>query len=147
MAVQGKKLVDHLQVNSLKFLPLVQTKDGTYLFHPGFIYQSLLKETNISKSNAQKITEQVIRFLISAKLKLITAPSIREVVNVHLLKNGFEKERLQYTRIGLPFRDLKELLNNNTDSEDIVSNILNWIISEFHAVNKLIKEKEREENK
>ncbi|MFW9973073.1 MAG: hypothetical protein ACFFDF_23020 [Candidatus Odinarchaeota archaeon] len=147
MALKGKKLVDHSQVNSLKFLPLVQTKNGTYLFHPGFIYQSLLKETNISKSNAQKITEQVIRFLISAKLKLITAPLIREVVNVHLLKNGFEKERLQYTRIGLPFHDLKELLNNNTDSEDIVSDILNWVISEFHVVNKLIKEKEREERK
>ncbi|MFW9969509.1 MAG: anaerobic ribonucleoside-triphosphate reductase, partial [Candidatus Odinarchaeota archaeon] len=95
MSIQGKKSVDHSQINNLKFFPLVQTKDGTYLFHPEFIYQSLLKETSISKSNAQKVTDQAIRFLISAKLNIITAPLIREVVNVHLLKNGFEKERLQ----------------------------------------------------
>lgn len=64
MSVQGKK-IDHSQVDYKKFLPLVHTKDGTYIFHPGFIYQSLLKETSISKNDAQKITEQVVRFLVS----------------------------------------------------------------------------------
>jgi hypothetical protein len=58
---------------------------------PGFIYRSLLKETELTKVDAKKKTEQVTRFLISANLKLITAPLIREVINVHILKMGFEK--------------------------------------------------------
>jgi len=137
MSVEGKK-IEKLQGDFKKFLPLVHARYGTIIFHPGFIYQSLLKETSLSKVNAHKITEQVIRFLISANLKLITAPLIREVVNVHLLKNGFEKERLQYTRIGLPFYDLKQIFTNPDKSEDVVSKILNWIIEEYYAVDKLI---------
>ena len=109
VSVKGNK-TEESQVDFKKFLPLVQTRDGACVFHPGFIYRSLFRETSLTKSDAHRFTEEVIRFLISAKLKLITAPLIREVVNVHLLKNGFEKERLQYTRIGLPFYDLKRIL-------------------------------------
>jgi hypothetical protein len=138
---KGEK-IDHLDYK--KFLPLVHTKLGTCLFHPGFIYRSLLKETSISKIEAKNITEQVVRFLISANLQLITAPLIREVVNVHLLKNGFEKERLQYTRIGLPFYDLKKVLNNTEDGKEVISDIMTWIITEYHAVNQLIQEKDYE---
>ncbi|MFX1388657.1 MAG: hypothetical protein ACFE9Z_01170 [Promethearchaeota archaeon] len=138
MAVKSTKYSD-FQPNFSKFLPKVHTKNGTYIFHPGFIYQSLLKETNISKINAKKITEEVLRFLVSANLNLITAPLIREVVNVHLLKNGFEKERLQYTRIGLPVYDLNNIFTEKSESKEVVSGIMNWVISEYHDVNKLIK--------
>lgn len=85
-------------------------------------------------------TEQVIRFLISVKLKLITAPLIREVVNVHLLKLGFEKERLHYTIIGLPFHDLQELFKTINDEKQIYRKILKWVVSEYHAVDELIKD-------
>lgn len=138
MSVKRKKHTD-LIPNYIEFLPKVHTKNGTYIFHPGFIYQSLLKETSISKFNAKKITEQVVRFLVSSNLNLITAPLIREVVNVHLLKNGFEKERLQYTRIGVPVYDLYQIFNKQTESKELVSEIMNWIITEYHNVNKLIQ--------
>jgi len=138
VSVKGNKIEDS-QVDFKKFLPLVQTRDGACVFHPGFIYRSLLRETSLSKIDAHKITEQVIRFLISADLKLITAPLIREVVNVHLLKNGFEKERMQYTRIGLPFYDLKEIFTDPDRSETAISDIINWVIEEYYAVDKLIK--------
>lgn len=138
MSVKSKKYSD-LPLDFTKFLPKVHTKNGTYIFHPGFIYQSLLKETEISKFNAKKITEQVVRFLVSANLNLITAPLIREVVNVHLLQNGFEKERLQYTRIGLPVYDLNKIFNEMIESKEIVSEIMNWIITEYHGINKFIK--------
>ncbi len=108
-------------------------------FNSGLIYQSLLKETSISKLNAQKVTENVTRFLILANLEFITAPLIREVVNTHLLKVGLEQERLQYTRIGLPFFDLDEIFTNTDKSKEIVSKILDWVIWEYHAVKKLIK--------
>lgn len=124
-----------------KFLPLVRTRKGELIFVPGFIYRSLLKETELKKVDAKKVTEQVIRFLISANLKLITAPLIREVVNVHLLKLGFEKVRLQYTRIGFPFYDLKILFeaDKNTKFRYVVVKIIKWIILEFKAVGDLIK--------
>ncbi len=80
-----------------------------------------------------------MRFLISADLKLITAPLIREIVNVHLLQNGFEQERLQYTRLGLPVYDLNQIFNERIESKEVVSEIMNWIITEYHEVNKLIK--------
>ena len=138
MALKTKKYCD-LSLSLTKFLPKVHTKNGTYLFHPGFIYRSLLKETNISKIDAKKITEEVQRFLISANLNLITAPLIRELVNVHLLQNGFETERLQYTRIGLPVYDLNKIFFEKTESKEVVSEIMNWVIAEYHEVDKLIK--------
>lgn len=141
MSVKGDKFEDS-QVDFRKFLPLVLTREGACVFHPGFIYRSLLRETSLSKIDAHKITEQVIRWLISANLKLITAPLIREVVNVQLLKNGFEKERLQYTRIGLPFHDLKRIFINTDEGENVVSKIINWVIDEYYAVDKLIDKKE-----
>lgn len=137
MSVKGNK-IEKIGDDLRKFLPLVHTRFGTSLFRPELIYQSLLRETNLSKVNARKITEQVIRFLISANLKLITAPLIREITSVQLLKNGFEKERLQNTRIGLPYYDLKKIFNGKEDCEDVVSKILNWVIEEYHAVDKLI---------
>jgi anaerobic ribonucleoside-triphosphate reductase len=138
VSVKSKKYI-YLHPDFTKFLPKVHTKKGTYIFHPGFIYQSLLRETNISKLNAKKVTEQVVRFLVSANLRLITAPLIREIVNVHLLKNGFEKERLQYTRIGLPIYDLTKIFTEQSEPKDVVSEILNWVIREYHEVNKLSK--------
>ncbi|MFW9819642.1 MAG: hypothetical protein ACFFE5_08540 [Candidatus Thorarchaeota archaeon] len=138
MSLKSKKFSDLLPKFS-NFLPKVHTKNGTYIFHPGFIYQSLLKETNISKIDAKKITEQVVRFLVSANLNLITAPLIREIVNVHLLQSGFEQERLLYTRVGLPVYDLNKIFNERVESKEVVSEIMNWIITEYHEVNKLIK--------
>ncbi len=90
---------------------------------------------------AKKVTEQVTRFLINANLKLITAPLIREVVNVHLLKLGFEKERLQYTRIGLPFHDLQKLFDAEKKAgfRHVAVKIIKWITSEFKTVGELIK--------
>ncbi len=129
----------HKKSDLKKYLPVVHTRNGTYNFNPDLIYRSLLKETSISETNATQITKEVIQFLISAHLNIITAPLIREVTNIYLLKRGLEKERLQYTRIGLPFYDLHEKFQNPADNRHIISDIINWVITEYHAVNKLIK--------
>ena len=140
MSIDTKK-IDKLENAYQKYLPLVLTRKGKYRYKPSAIYESLLKETEISKENASKITEQVTRFLISAKLKLITAPLIREIVNVHLLKMGLEKCRLQYTRIGIPYYDLEKLFEKKEDGRKIFTNLLRWVILEFRAVKRLIKSK------
>ena len=129
----------HKKSDLKKYLPVVHTRNGTYIFNPDLIYRSLLKETSISESDAKQITKRVIQFLISAHLNIITAPLIREVANIYLLKRGLEKERLQYTRIGLPFYDLHKKFQNPSNSKYIVSDIINWVITEYHAVHKLKK--------
>ena len=140
MLIDTKK-IDKLENTYQKYLPLVLTRKGEYRYKPSAIYNSLLKETEISRQNASKITEQVTRFLITAKLELITAPLIREIVNVHLLKMGLEKCRLQYTRIGMPYYDLEKLFEKRGDGRKILTKILRWVIIEFGAVKKLIKGK------
>lgn len=138
MSIDTKK-IDKLENAYQKYLPLVLTRKGEYRYKPSAIYKSLLKETEISKEKASKITEQVTRFLITAKLELITAPLIREIVNVHLLKMGLEKCRLQYTRIGMPYYDLEKLFEKKEDGRKILTKILRWVIIEYRAVKKLVK--------
>lgn len=109
-------------------------------FNPNLIYESLLKETNISEENAEKITKQVTRNIISmsSNIKHITSPMIREITNATLLQYGLEEERLRYTRIGFPYYDLEKLVKNNNKSETDVK-ILEHIGSEFSNVDKLIE--------
>jgi anaerobic ribonucleoside-triphosphate reductase len=75
-------------------------------FEPIRIYNSLLKETELSEQDAEKITLDVFRFVTSSNLKILTAPLIRELVSYSLLRFGFEIARLQNTRIGFPYNDL-----------------------------------------
>lgn len=101
-------------------------------FDPGKIYESLMRETSLEKEQAEFITSEAIRFIIkiSGIIKTITAPMIREVINVVLLQYGREKERLQYTRIGLPFYDISNL----EPGYDITKHVL----EEYDNVSKLI---------
>ena len=71
-------------------------------------------------------------------MKLITAPLIREIANVHLLKMGLEKCRLQYTRIGMPYYDLEQLFLKK-GGRKILTKILRWVEIEYRAVKKLVK--------
>ena len=114
-------------------------------FNPNLIYESLLKETNISEENAEKVTKQVTRNIISmsSNIKHITSPMIREIVNVMLLQFGLEKERLQYTRIGFPRYDLKKIIEDN-DKPETNTKISTHIRVEYSNVERLIKTIEKE---
>jgi anaerobic ribonucleoside-triphosphate reductase len=97
-----------------RYIPFVIDKTlKKTTFNPVLIHKSLLEETSISKVNSKLVTEKVVRMLInlSNHIKIITAPMIREIVNVVLLEHGLEIERLQYTRIGFPLHDLTHLFS------------------------------------
>lgn len=120
------------------YFPKVLKEDVEVLFEPEYIYESLMKETDLDHSNADMITKEVCRFIITTKLQLITAPLLREIICFHLLKHKFEKERLQYTRIGLPYYDLDMMLM--IGDQDIVNETIDThIIMEYEAVKKLIE--------
>jgi len=129
-----------------EILPKIIGKAFTKDFNPEMIYQSLLKETTINIFFAKKITDNVCRFLIGNCLQLITAPLIREIVNVELLKLGLEKERLQYTRIGFPFYDLYKMIHESDyilPKYDLIlkDKLIKEVFKEFNDVKKLIENK------
>jgi anaerobic ribonucleoside-triphosphate reductase len=107
-------------------------------FEPIRIYNSLRKETELSEQDAEKITLDVFRFVTSSNLKILTAPLIRELVSYSLLKFGFEIARLQNTRIGFPYNDLKDKISESNNIAELKDFIYTWVIEEFNEVKKLI---------
>jgi len=101
------------------------------------IYESLLRETSLLPEQAKLITLECLRTIIDIahKIKTITAPLIREIINVKLLQYGFEKARLEYTRIGLPVFDITNLPSTY--------NITTHVLEEYKEVIKMIRELEK----
>jgi len=108
-------------------------------FEPIRIYNSLRKETELSEQDAEKITLDVFRFITSSNLKILTAPLIRELVSYSLLRFGFEIARLQNTRIGFPYNDLKDKISECNNIAELKDFIYTWVIEEFNEVKKLIE--------
>jgi anaerobic ribonucleoside-triphosphate reductase len=108
-------------------------------FEPIRIYNSLRKETELSEQDAEKITLDVFRFVTSSNLKILTAPLIRELVSYSLLRFGFEIARLQNTRIGFPYNDLKDKISECDNIVELKEFIYTWVIEEFNEVKKLIE--------
>jgi len=85
------------------------------------IYDSLIKETNLTGEQAEIVTEKVTRFLImitgSNTIQFITSRMIREITCVILTQLGYEKARLMYTWIGMPVYDLNMLDKQNLNGE------------------------------
>ncbi len=78
------------------------------------IAESLVTETKINRSFAEKIAKEVEKELGRMKLNYVTAPLIREIVNVKLLEHGMESVRARYTRLGMPIYDVKKLVDDGS---------------------------------
>jgi len=74
------------------------------------IVDSLIKETKIDSRLAETIAKDVEKELGRMRLDYVTAPLIREIVNVKLLEHGLEGHRARYTRLGMPVYDVKNLI-------------------------------------
>lgn len=87
------------------------TQEAIKGFNRGNIITSLLKETSLSRSVAEKITLEVENQIKDSKISFLTPALIRELVNAKLLTYGFESVREQYTRVGEPVYEVgKKLL-------------------------------------
>jgi len=96
-------------------IPKVRTSLSTFEdFDVAQISKSLAEETNISEETAKKIAKAVEKQIGKLNLEFVTAPLIREIVCVELLKNGFEKERKLYTRLGMPVYDVTFLIEHGS---------------------------------
>lgn len=81
------------------------------------ITRSLIKETKLPRELADMIARESEEELRRLKLDFISAPLIREVVNVKLLEHGFERPRADYTRLGMPVYDATELLEAGIEKD------------------------------
>jgi anaerobic ribonucleoside-triphosphate reductase len=107
---EEKKLKSDLLKN---LLPRVFRTEGDVIaFDPLKIEQSIIRETGLDKESADKITEMVVRRIISSGIRFLSGPHIREIVCSILSEQHFEEERKLYTRIGMPLMDYEAILEN-----------------------------------
>lgn len=74
------------------------------------IVDALVRETDISEDVATRISKEVEQQIITSKLKIVTAPLIRELVDAKLIEHGLEKARWMHTRLGMPLYDVNQLI-------------------------------------
>ncbi len=74
------------------------------------IVDALLRETFVDRDTAERISIDVERTISSGKVKTVTGPLIREMVNAKLLELGLEQARRMHTRLGVPLYDVDQLL-------------------------------------
>ncbi|MCX7705531.1 MAG: anaerobic ribonucleoside-triphosphate reductase [bacterium] len=87
------------------------------------IVDSLVKETGMEKNIASFIATEVEKEIVASKVKNLTAPLIRELVNAKLIEYGMEDTRRKYTRLGLPLYDVKNIIfNPNKENANIPHN-------------------------
>ncbi|MCK4634815.1 MAG: anaerobic ribonucleoside-triphosphate reductase [Candidatus Aenigmarchaeota archaeon] len=93
----------------------VRTSSQTFeRFNRSKIIDSLLNETKIGEKQAEKIGEEVEKFIRNSNLDYVSAPLIREIVNAKLIENGMEDVRRLYTRVGLPVFDITNLIDKGS---------------------------------
>ncbi|MCU0640829.1 MAG: anaerobic ribonucleoside-triphosphate reductase [Candidatus Margulisbacteria bacterium] len=76
------------------------------------IVEALIKETELNRELAEEIGVEVENQIRSMKIKNITAPLIRELVDVKLLEYGLEEARRRHTRLGSPLYDVRNIIFN-----------------------------------
>ena len=95
----------------MDLLPKVFRTEGDLAeFNSSRIYDSIINETKLSEKDAKRITELVVRRIVSSGMKFLSGPHIREIVCSILSEQHFENERKLYTRIGMPLMDYEEIL-------------------------------------
>ena len=79
-------------------------------WNPERIVEALVRETFIDRDTAVSIAADVEELIKSAKIKFLTAPLIRELVDAKLIERGLEQARKMHTRLGMPLYDVEQLI-------------------------------------
>ncbi|MHA2065202.1 MAG: anaerobic ribonucleoside-triphosphate reductase, partial [Candidatus Thorarchaeota archaeon] len=109
-----------------KKLPKVRTTSSTLEpFDVDRIIESLIVEAELSRADAQLVGLKVMDRIAASGIKFLSGPLIREMCNSILAELGFEKERIMYTRVGVPMYDLNQLIHNpghHTNNANLMRN-------------------------
>ena len=143
-----KKLLERGFLKNL--LPRVSRTEGDVVpFNPFKIKQSIVNETGLDLESADRITELVVRRIISSNIGFLSGPHIREIVCSILSEQHYEDERKIYTRIGMPLMDYEAILENgvneNANQDLNPESIHHWAanrISDEYALLRILNSEE-----
>ncbi|OGP64806.1 MAG: anaerobic ribonucleoside-triphosphate reductase [Deltaproteobacteria bacterium RBG_13_53_10] len=74
------------------------------------IIDALLRETYVDFDTAKEIAREVEELIATSRIRMITAPLIRELVDTKLIERGLEQARRMHTRLGMPLYDVDQLI-------------------------------------
>ena len=74
------------------------------------IVDALIRETYVDLDTAKEIAREVEDLIATSKIKMITAPLVRELVDAKLIERGLEQARKMHTRLGMPLFDVDQLI-------------------------------------
>ena len=74
------------------------------------IIDALLRETYVGHDTAREIAREVEELITFSKIKMVTAPLVRELVDTKLVERGLEQARKMHTRLGMPLYDVDQLI-------------------------------------
>ncbi len=74
------------------------------------IVDALMRETYVDFETAKEIAREVEDLIATSKIKLITTPLIRELVDTKLVERGLEQARKMHARLGMPLYDVDQLI-------------------------------------
>ncbi len=90
-------------------------------FRRSRIVKSLVKETGIPKSLAEKIAKEVERKIRESNLTFITSSLVRELALIKLIEYGKEDAYRKYARLGIPLYDLSVMVKRGGSLRDKVA--------------------------
>ncbi|MFX1287110.1 MAG: anaerobic ribonucleoside-triphosphate reductase [Promethearchaeota archaeon] len=131
-------------------LPRVSRTEGDVVpFNPIKIKESIVNETGLDLESADKITQLVVRRIISSNISFLSGPHIREIVCSILSEQHYEEERKLYTRIGMPLMDYEAILEKgvkeNANQDMNPESIHHWAanrISDEYALLRILDSEE-----
>ena len=101
------------------------------------IVASLVAETSMPREVAENIAREAEMELRRLRLEFVSAPLIREVVNVKLLEHGFEEARARYTRLGAPVHDVGRVLERGSSACEVYRALAGKVLREYSLLSVL----------
>lgn len=84
------------------------------------IIDALVRETFIDRATADAISKDVEKTITAARIKHLTTPLIRELVDARLVEYGLESARRMHMRLGVPLYDVERLiLQHNKENANV----------------------------
>ena len=99
------------EVETTDMALFVRTSDeAMYGWNRQKIVDALIRETYVDFDTAKEVAQEVEDLITTSKIKMITAPLIRELVDTKLIERGLEQARKMHTRLGMPLYDVDQLI-------------------------------------
>lgn len=139
-------LIDYSRSEITKEIPVRTSEYAIEHFDRNKITESLIREAKVPSDLAEEIAKDAEEQLMNAKVKYLTAPLIREVVNSILVLKGYEQYRHNLTRLGLPPFEISRIIKDpkirqlNATPLSVQSLISDAVLEQYLLLNVLSRE-------